>query len=141
MLTDSEILRRQQRGPGFRFVPTIDWRATLRLRTNVLVTGPNDALTAFLEMARSEMRDPIRSASRSLPRFLDGFRTLVLTEIDGLDASDQQRLRHWFDERSNPDVQVISATSAPLFELVKESAFDADLYYRLNTIYLEVQRA
>ncbi len=141
MLTDSEILRRQQRAASFKFVPPIDWRATLRLRTNVLVTGPNDALVPFLERARGEMREPIRSTAHALPPFLDGFHTLVMTEIELLDAADQQRLRHWFEERRNTDVQVVSLTSAPLFAMVMANAFDADLYYQLNTIYLEVQSA
>jgi transcriptional regulator of acetoin/glycerol metabolism len=34
---------------------------------------------------------------------------------------------------------VISLTSIPLFSLVSENAFDTELYYRLNTIFLEVQ--
>ncbi|MGH9142695.1 MAG: sigma 54-interacting transcriptional regulator, partial [Thermoanaerobaculia bacterium] len=108
---------------------------------NVLVTGPNDALAPFLEMARGEMREPIRSTGHALPPLLDGFHTLVITEIELLDAADQQRLRRWFEERRNPDVQVVSLTSAPLFAIVMAHAFDADLYYRLNTIYLELQSA
>jgi transcriptional regulator of acetoin/glycerol metabolism len=34
---------------------------------------------------------------------------------------------------------VISATSEPLFDLVNAHAFDAQLYYRLNTIVLEIE--
>jgi hypothetical protein len=142
MRTDSEILRRHQRGLNFRVVPPSDWRATLRMRANVLVTGPDDALEAFLHMARSEMREPIRSSSGpALPPFLDGVRTLILTEIDALTDADQRRLGSWFDERRHADVQVVSLTSAPLFSLVQANAFDADLYYRLNTVLLEVQTA
>jgi hypothetical protein len=141
MPTDSEILRRDQRGPLFRLAPPSDWRATLRIGANVLVSGPNDALTAFLQMARSEMREPIRTASASLPPTLDGVRTLVLTEIDALTGEDQQRLRSWLDERHNEEVQVVSVTSASLYALVAENTFDTQLYYRLNTIFLEIQAA
>jgi sigma54-dependent transcription regulator len=139
MLTDSEILRRHQRGQSFRFVPLADWRATLGLRANVMITGPKDALDAFLEAARPELREPIKSADGTLPPLLDGMRTLILTDVDRLDAAEQRRLRHWFEERRNADVQVISLTSIPLFSLVSENAFDTELYYRLNTIFLEVQ--
>jgi len=139
MLTDSDIIRRHQRKLTFRLVPATDWRTILRTRANVLVTGPKDALEVFLQTARSEMRDPIRTSGSGLPPFLDGVRTLILTEVDALPGTDQQRLRRWFDERENADVQVISATTEPLFELVNANAFDAQLYYRLNTIVLEIE--
>jgi len=141
MPTDSEILRRDQRRPLFRLTPPSDWRATLRIGANVLVTGPNDALAAFLQMARSEMCEPIRTASASLPSSFDGVRTLILTDVDALNGEDQLRLRGWLDERRNEEVQVVSATSASLYSLVAENAFDTQLYYRLNTIYLEIQAA
>lgn len=141
MRTDSEILRRHQRGLTFRIVPPIDWRATLRTRANVLVTGPKDALASFLQTARSEMREPIRSSGAALLPFPEEVRTLILTEVDALDGADQQRLRRWFDERQNADVQVVSLTSVSLFSLVNANAFDAQLYYRLNTIFLEIQAA
>jgi len=122
-------------------VPSTDWRATLRTRANVLVTGPKDALAAFLKMARSEMREPIRSSDAAPLPFLEGARTLILSDVDALDRADQERLRRWFDEREDADVQVVSLTTVPLFPLVTENAFDAQLYYRLNTIFLEIQPA
>ena len=141
MLTDSEILRRAQRRATFRVVPTADWRALLRRRTNVLVSGPAEALTAFLQIARSEMRDPIRSASSALPHALDGARTLILTDVGSLDGGSQQRLVRWLDELENREMQIVSLTSVPLFSLVERNAFDARLYYRLNTIFLEIEAA
>ena len=139
MLTDSEILRRHQRGSTFRVVPASDWRATLRLRANIMVAGPQDALDAFLEAAQPELREPIRSANASLPPTLDGVRTLILTDVHRLDGTDQRRLRDWFDQNRNADLQVVSLTTTPLYSLVSADAFDTDLYYRLNTIFLEIQ--
>jgi Sigma-54 interaction domain len=139
MLTDSEIMRRHQRGWTFRVVPATDWRATLRLRANTMVAGPREALAAFLEAAQPELREPIRSANAALPPVLDGIRTLILTDVDRLDSTDQHRWRDWFDQCRHVDVQVVSFTTTPLFSLVSANAFDADLYYRLNTIFLEIQ--
>ena len=104
-----------------------------------MIAGPKSALDAFLEAARPELREPVKSAGGTLPPLLDGMRTLILTDVDRLDAAEQGRLRRWFEERRNADVQVISLTSMPLFSLVSENAFDTELYYRLNTIFLEVQ--
>jgi transcriptional regulator of acetoin/glycerol metabolism len=104
-----------------------------------MIAGPKSALDAFLEAARPELREPIKSADGTLPPLLDGMRTLILTDVDRLDGAEQRRLRRWFEERRNADVQVISLTSMPLFSSVSENAFDTELYYRLNTIFLEVQ--
>jgi sigma-54-interacting transcriptional regulator len=104
-----------------------------------MVAGPREALAAFLEAAQPELREPIRSANAALPPVLDGIRTLILTDVDRLDSADQHRWRDWFDQCRHVDVQVVSFTTTPLFSLVSANAFDADLYYRLNTIFLEIQ--
>jgi hypothetical protein len=140
MPTDSEILRRHQIGLKFRLVPLENWRAHMRTRANVLVTGPAPALSAFIETARPEMREPIASVAGSTPLFVDG-RTLILTEIDALDAPGQRRLMQWVNEPRNLHTQVISLTSVSLFGLVEASRFDSDLFYRLNTIHLKIQHA
>ena len=139
MLTDSEILRRTQRRATFRVVPTTDWRAILRTRANVLITGPTAALSAFAAMARSEMREPIRSAGPALPALLGGAQTLILTDVDALDRDSQQRLARWLDRQ--PGAQVVALSSTNLFALVTKNAFDRDLYYRLNTVLLDIESA
>ncbi len=138
MPTDSEILRREQIVPRFRLVPLEDWRAHLRTRANVLVTGPQDALSAFLQSARSEMLEPIASVAASMPLYLDA-RTIVLTDVDSLEVSEQRRLTQWMDQPQNSRVQIVSATSASLFSLVEAGRFDGDLFYRLNIIHLKIQ--
>jgi sigma54-dependent transcription regulator len=138
MLTDSEILRRHQIGLGFRLVPLENWRAQMRTGANVLVTGPGEALRAFIQAARSEMREPIRSVAGSSALFLDA-RTLIFTEADALDAGGQRRLTRWMNEPRNAQTQIISLTSVDLLALVEAGRFDADLFYRLNTIHLKVQ--
>jgi len=140
MPTDSEILRRHQIGLRFRLVPLENWRARLQTRANVLVTGPGEALSSFIEAARPEMLEPIASAAGSAPPFSDA-RTLILTEIDALDASGQRRLTQWMNEPRNAHAQIISLTSVSLFAVVVAGRFDPDLYYRLNTIHLKIQDA
>ena len=53
--------------PSDAMVPPDDWRTLLRTRANVLVTGPQEALTAFVRAARSELIEPIRSVVCSSP--------------------------------------------------------------------------
>ena len=104
---------------------------------NVLLTGPQMALTAFIYAAQPEFREPVRSVSCSALRLLDA-RTLILLDLEALDASGQQQLIAWMNEPRNADTQIVSLAGAPLSPLVKTHAFDAGLYYRLNVIYLEM---
>ena len=138
MPTDSEILRRDQISPRFRLVPLEDWRAHLRTRSNVLVTGPRDALSSFMQSARSEMLEPVASVAGSAPLGFDA-RTIVLTDVDTLNAAEQRRLTEWMNEPQNSRAQIISSTSVSLFSLVEAGRFDADLFYRLNIVHLKVQ--
>jgi len=138
MLTDSAIIRREHLQPSFRVEPPEDWRALLRTRAHMLVTGPAGALTAFARAARSELREPVASISATTPLFLEGARTLILSDTHLLDHAGQQRLLAWMNESRNADTQVISLTSARVYAFVSKG-FDANLYYRLNTIYLELQ--
>jgi hypothetical protein len=138
MLTDSAIIRRDQLQPSFRVEPSEDWRALLRTRAHMLVTGPRTALSAFARAARSELREPVASISAVTPLFLEGARTLIINDVNLLDHAGQQRLLAWMNESRNADTQVLSLTSARVFEFVSKG-FDANLYYRLNTIYLELQ--
>jgi hypothetical protein len=137
MRTESELLQRQQR-PKFRLVSPADWRVLVRTRANVLVSGPKDALTAFAHAARPELREPIGSVACSAPVFLEGH-TLILGDVHTLDDVGQQRLMLWIDEPRNADMQIIALSSVRLFSLVMTNRFDTDLFYRLNTIHLEIQ--
>jgi hypothetical protein len=138
MLTDSTIMRREELLPSFRAEPPEDWRALLRTRTHMLVTGSRTALAAFARTARSELREPVASITATTPLFLEGARTLILNDVHLLDHAGQQRLLAWMNESRNANTQVLSLTTARVFEFVTKG-FDANLYYRLNTIYIELQ--
>lgn len=140
MLTDSELIRREQRKTVFRVVPPSDWRVLLHQRTNVLVSGPKTALDAFVRMAQSEMREPILSSTGGrLPPLDDDLQTLIISDVASLSDANQKRLRQWIERHPDLHPQIIALTSVPLFALVASKAFDASLYYRLNTILLELQ--
>jgi len=119
-------------------VPLEDWRALINKGTNVLVTGPPAALTAFVEAARAELGQPIVSVGPLDPLRIDGARALILSDVDALSSARQQQLKQWMNEPGNGHVQILSLTTVPLFPLMQAHLFDAELYYRLNTIHLEI---
>ena len=137
MPADSESGRRRGLPLALRLSTADDWRALLRTRANVLVSGPQNALTAFIYAAHDEMREPIRSVHGSALSLCEG-RTLILLEVDALDGPGQRQLIHWINEPRNAGTQIISLAPIPLAPLVQTHRFDAELYYRLNVIYLEV---
>jgi len=74
--------------------------------------------------------------------------TLFLDEIGNLPLSLQPKLLQVIQNRevirvgsSKPipvDIRLISATNKPVIQMVKEGTFREDLYYRLNTITIEI---
>ncbi len=65
--------------------------------------------------------------------------TLILHDVDRLSSDDQERLLDWL-EPAGRGMRVISTTSAPLYPHVEAGAFTDTLYYRLNTVTLEIER-
>jgi hypothetical protein len=125
----------------FRLASPADWRALVMTRANVLVIGPDDALGAFLTAARPALREPSSSLVSGAPVSPERVRTLILTDVHTMDADGQRALLAWLNDPPNADTQVVSLASVPLFSLVQAGTFDRELYYRLNTICLEIQQS
>ncbi|GAA0716972.1 sigma 54-interacting transcriptional regulator [Clostridium malenominatum] len=74
--------------------------------------------------------------------------TLFLDEIEGMSVGLQVKLLRVIQEREvmriggnkiiNIDVRIIAATNERIDELVKKGSFRKDLYYRLNTLPLDI---
>jgi DNA-binding NtrC family response regulator len=63
--------------------------------------------------------------------------TVVLHEVGALPQDDQLHLLNWL-EHAVARTQVISTTSGPLLPLVHAGDFIETLFYRLNTVCLDV---
>jgi hypothetical protein len=64
-------------------------------------------------------------------------RTLILQDVGALTHADQHRLLDWLD-RTAGRTQVVSTTPASLWPRVQAGAFIDRLYYRLNTVCMDV---
>lgn len=127
----------EEAAPGFRLRRPDDWRALLRTRSNVLIVGPDSAIEAFFLAAADDLLKPVRrlSAAHLPPK---GAGTVVLTDLTTLDDNQQQKLLGWLDQSAMGGTQVISIAPRPLITPSTPPAVRLDLYYRLNTIYLEL---
>lgn len=75
----------------------------------------------------------------TLPRTGASRRTLFITELARLNSSTQQELMRLIESTfagEAPDTRIISATAQHLVGPLTSPAFDARLFYRLNTIHI-----
>src|SRR5262249_25385756 len=104
-----------------------------------LVRGEKSATAATVVALIADLSAPLvmwtAGADAQLPQLDHG--TIVLQDIDRLDLNAQRALLDLLDE-SGGRVRVISTARSDLFDLVVAGAFLDPLYYRLNTIVVDV---
>lgn len=115
-----------------------DWRALMRIGANVLVTLPRELFDAFGESCRGTFREPVACVRGGSALRVEGIKTLIIVDLQLLTIDDQHTLAAWMSDAANADTQIIGLTHENLFRLVQDGQFDRDLYYRLNTIHLDV---
>ena len=64
--------------------------------------------------------------------------TLVLYGVETLTGEEQQSLNAWLAAKSG-HTRVVSTASVSLLPLVQSRAFDDQLFYRLNTIWVDLR--
>jgi hypothetical protein len=109
-------------------------------RTNLLLLGADGVIPIVLEMVRLELREPIlmwRPGQRLELPSSGRAATLVLHDVSALTHDDQHNLLAWLDQTGGR-IRVVSTTSVPLWPRVKTGAFSDVLYYRLNTVCVDV---
>jgi hypothetical protein len=109
-------------------------------RINLLLIAPDGVVQHVLKSLMLDLWEPVArwspGESLALPApTMAG--TLVLHDVHALPAADQQRLVEWL-ELAQGRTQVVSTTSAPLLPRVTAGIFNATLFYRLNTVCIDV---
>jgi hypothetical protein len=108
-------------------------------RANVLLAGGDELVGPVLQTLLGTVQHPIMSwfsgEQFALPLIDAG--TLVLHEVGALGLLEQIQLLEW-SERAMGNTRVISTTSVHLLPRVRAGGFIDTLYYRLNTVYVDV---
>ena len=110
------------------------------LRVNVLLMGTDGVIQDVLTRLGPHLRDPIEIWRA--PERLDlwppqELGTLILRDIGDMSRADQSRLLEWL-ELSAGHTQVVSTTRLPLLTSVEANIFLDTLYYRLNTVCVDL---
>jgi hypothetical protein len=121
----------------------------VRIGCPVLISGPADEALDLAQMIASEsglhggvqVCDLDRpDAAREVAIRPHPSRVLMLPEVHTLTGAQQAELMQALDDalaRGIPP-RIIASSSVSLFNCVRRGAFDADLFYRLNALTVEV---
>jgi hypothetical protein len=109
-------------------------------RANVLVVGPEPLVKNVLKLVAPAARHDglVQSGGGRLhlPSPL-GQSTVVVQDVDALTIAEQRQLLEWLDAPTTR-TQVISTASMPMLPRIEDRTFNETLYYRLNTIYIDL---
>jgi hypothetical protein len=117
-------------------IPSDDLRLLMSgPRPNALVEGSVQHIKQFVADIQPYVMPPVMSwrGSGALPTI----GTLIIPHVDLLTEAHQQQLTRWIEHYGGV-VQVISTSSAAVFALVGRGLFSAHLYYRLNTVRIDL---
>jgi Sigma-54 interaction domain len=109
-------------------------------RVNLLLRGREAALRTVLDSISGNLQEPIATWTPGQPLQLPAVEnagTMILHNVGALGLEDQIHLLEWLG-RAVGRTQVVSTTPAPLLPRVRAGAFIDSLYYRLNTVYVDV---
>jgi len=123
---------------SFRLRGAENWRSLLKTGANLLVVGPRCALEAFVAAAAADMSDPVWLVGPTQEIPIEQAGTFVLYDASRLDAAQQEALLALLSTAAVRP-QIISLSEKHLWVEDGSSAIRDDLYYRLNTICLEVE--
>jgi DNA-binding NtrC family response regulator len=91
-------------------------------------------------MLRLDLRGPVLTWRPGQPLELPTrgrAATMVLEDLTRLTDDEQVRILGWLDEVVG-QIRVVSTTTVPIWPRVARGEFNDVLYYRLNTVYVDV---
>jgi hypothetical protein len=109
-------------------------------RVNLLLVGIDGGVWSVLRTLLPNLHEPMATWSAGQRLVLPPVTrtgTLILHEVGAMSLDDQRRLLEW-SERAAGLAQIICTSSTPLLPRVKAGGFIEILYYRLNTVSVDV---
>jgi hypothetical protein len=108
---------------------------------NLLLIGAPSATRALINDLMSSLVAPVvcwDTGTADLPAD-DNIGTLVIDDVASLTPAHQDPLLEWLNNRS-PRRSVIATSIAPFYRNVETGLFSDSLYYRLNTVTVQLDR-
>lgn len=112
----------------------------LRHHPNLLIEGRESAIKTTVVALTSDFYPTVHVWPDAPEQIAPSDQlTVIVPEIGGLESGCLDTLAQWI---STPiaRLQIVSTSSTPLIQSVERGEFPSDLYYRLNTVLLNLQR-
>ena len=124
------------RASGTSALSDAEWQIVLSGRAHVLFEGSKSVLRKTIDRLIAELPRPVERWSKHCEIPAAPYR-MIVEDVAALGDADQQTL---FELMSGPfsPAQVISTSTTRVYDAVLRHQFDAELYYRLNTVRLEL---
>jgi hypothetical protein len=119
-----------------------EWRMISAVRPNILVIGTADAVESTLSALVARLPGTVSYLRpNASPPAIDEAEMLVVPDVTALSPDRQHEWVAWLDNVDVRRPQIVATSGVPVYPLVEADQFSGTLYYRLNTILLDIQVA
>jgi hypothetical protein len=119
-----------------------EWLMLRTVRPNILVIGRTDFVQSAVSVLIAELPGPVEYLRSNAPPPSDAdAQMLVVPDVASLSTDRQREWLTWLDDLNVRRPQIVATSDVPIYPLVRRDEFSGVLYYRLNTILLDVQTA
>jgi hypothetical protein len=117
-----------------------EWAILRSSPINGLIVGAPHLTATAMALLEKSGRQPVvwwdPEQMSDIPEMIAG--TLVIDDVEHLDKNQQERLSRWIGVHGSA-VRVLALARAPLYDQVADGRFSAALYYRINTVTVEMR--
>jgi hypothetical protein len=119
-----------------------EWLMLRTIRPNILVIGRADFLESTVLALVAELPGPVTYLRPNAPPPTNAdAQVLLVPDLASLSADRQHEWETWLSDLNARRPQIVATSDVPIYPLVRRDEFSGVLYYRLNTILLDVQTA
>lgn len=117
-----------------------EWRMIREVRPNILVIGAADVVESTVSALVAELPGPVSYLRANAPPPSDNDAgMLVVRDVTALTRDRQHEWLTWLNDVNMRRPQIVATSDVPVYPLVQREQFSGTLYYRLNTILLEMR--
>jgi hypothetical protein len=117
-----------------------EWRMITAARPNILVIGSADAVESTVSALVARLPGSVSYLRpNEPPPASDQAEMLVVPDVAALSPDRQHEWLAWLNNADVRRPQIVATSGVPVYPLVEADQFSGVLYYRLNTILLDMQ--
>jgi len=117
-----------------------EWRMLRAARPNILIIGGSEAVEPAVSAIVGGLPGPVSYlAPNAAPPSEEDTEMVIVPDVAVLSVERQREWLTWLSDLDARRPQIVATSTVPVYPLVMQETFLEALYYRLNTILLDVQ--